>query len=405
MKLFKEDNESMLNYLKRLVDGYRSKIYDIDYPDIIKLVFDVELSRDESRKRFYGIEMVLELIEMEVISNLEGEELLKEIEEKTRAMYKERVKLQTEKLEYNKWNREEARYDLFEEKVLDRIKDFVLLPKPNHTIPRTIGSKGMILTLADIHYGKEIEIYDLFGNILNKYNEKIFEERMWTLFRELKEIVIEEKMKHINIFNLSDSIDGILRMSQLQSLRMGIVDSVIGFSEFMSQWLNELSNYVRLDYYSSLGNHNEIRPLGSKNGDFPHENTERLITHYIKTALRNNSNVIIHDAKNYNYVDIANHKIMATHGQNEKDLEKSIKDYTLTYGARVDMLLTGHYHSSHEKVIGATSESNIEFIQSPSLCGTDEYALKLNKNSKAGAKVLVLEENKKRKITYDIVLN
>ena len=47
---------------------------------------------------------------------------------------------------------------------------------------------------------------------------------------------------------------------------------------------------------------------------------------------------------------------------------------------------------------------DIEYIQCPSIIGIDHYSLKLKKTSNAGAKVMILEENKGRTLTYNIKL-
>lgn len=400
-----QSHESKLQYLRRLVDGYINGHYMIKYPDIIKLVFDVDLSHDESRKRFYGIKMVLNLIDESEVSNLSGEEILEKIEEKREKLERERIRVQTEKVEWRRFKREDVRSAMFEQKVLDRIEKFVEIVPPKYSIDDSRRDKELVLNLADIHYGKEVNITDFLGKELNLYNIEAFEARMWKLLEETLEVARKEDVDHIQIINLSDSIDGILRMSQLQSLRVGIIDAVIGFSEFMAVWLNELSKYVRIDYRAVQGNHNEIRPLGSSSGDFPHENTERLITWYLKKALDSNPNVVIHECLNHQYLDILGVKILATHGQNDKKLENSIKDYMMTYGNKVDLLLTGHLHTTHTKTIGTNGSLNVEYVQCPSICGIDEYSVKLKKSAKAGALLFTIEKDRGKRTTYDIKLN
>jgi predicted phosphodiesterase len=213
-------------------------------------------------------------------------------------------------------------------------------------------------------------------------------------------------LKHFNIYNLSDSIAGILRMSQLQSLQLGIVDATIGFADFLAAWLNKLSEYITIDYYAVNGNHNEIRPLGSKKGDFPHENTERIISWYLSNILKNNPNIIVHENHlPINYTNILGVDILAVHGQDEKNLENSIKDYSNMYGENIDILLTGHLHNNFEKTINIGKNGNIEIIQSPSIIGIDDYSTSLKKSSRAGSKFFIIEEGIGRTWTKNIHLN
>ena len=61
---------------------------------------------------------------------------------------------------------------------------------------------------------------------------------------------------------MGDFNDGILRVSQLMKLRYGVVDGTIKYADFISNWLNELTKYVRVKYQSTNGNHSELRMLG-----------------------------------------------------------------------------------------------------------------------------------------------
>ena len=330
---------------------------------------------------------------------------LQEIELKRLELEKEKKKLQTEKSEINKWLREQARIELFYEKLEKAINERYDLEIPQYIKPDKQAKRDVVVTIADCHYGKEVNIVGLKGEILNIYNVEIFEYRMWNLLGEIIKIINKENLNHINVVNLSDSIDGILRMSQLQSLQLGVVESVMGFSNFMVNWLNELSKYVRVDYYNVLGNHNEIRPLGSQRGDFPHENTERIISWHLKTALSNNPNIDIHIGESYvQYFDTVGVNILAVHGHNEKDLEKSLKDYIVLYNQKIDILLAGHLHNNYEKTIAIGDNGEVEVIQSPSIIGLDDFSIRLKRSSSAGSKLFILEKNKGRTITYKISL-
>ena len=139
-------------------------------------------------------------------------------------------------------------------------------------------------------------------------------------------------------------------------------------------------------------------------GLFQNENVERLIVWYIKTRLQGNSKVQIHDAETIIYFDAMGTKILATHGQDERNLENSIKDYMMIYQVPVHMLKTGHLHHHNNKTIGMNGLQNIEFIQSPAICGIDEYSMKLKKTANAGSLVTIIEADYGKSCTYDIRL-
>lgn len=338
-------------------------------------------------------------------SNSTADEYMKELTLKKFELEKEKKKVQTEKLELNRWAREDARIDLFEEKLIQAIRECKTLQVPVTTFQHVDNDKVIFVSLADAHYGKEFCLRGLKGEILNQYSPEIFEERMWKLLEKVKLIINKEQTKQVVVGNLSDSIDGILRMSQLMSLRYGVVESIQKFSEFLSVWLNELSRYCKIDYYSVNGNHCDLRLLTGKKGDFPQENAERIINWYLEARLRTNPNITVHrNDKDYQFIDILGYNVLLTHGQDNKKAEDAIKDMQLFYGYNIDYLITGHLHRNSEKTVGVNGSNNIEVIKSASIIGTDDFAASIKKRSNAGSKVIVFEQGVGKSIVYDVSL-
>lgn len=403
--LKRREGESVVEYAKRLINGKKDGIYDVDYVEMYELLFNKEISSCESRKRSYGILDFLELLEQEGISNISKDDILGELEEKQRELKKERMKLQTEKTEYNKWLREQARAELFEEKVINAIKDNIKpLKIPSRKVAECNKDKAGVLLISDIHYGKELEIMGLDGEVLNKYSPEIFEDRMWELFNVVVDKIEKENIEVLHIFNLADSIEGILRSgSQLMKLRYGITDSIMMFTNFIAHWLTELSEYANIEYYQNTGNHSDYRIISGKKGDFPHENAERMVGWGLKAILQNSPQIKIHEEQIQGliYTNIVGFDILATHGDKEKKLENSIKDYSMLYGKNIDYLLVGHKHFNSETNISI----NKDIVQAPSLIGIDDYSMSLKKSANAGAKMFVLERDYGRSVDYNIKLN
>ena len=120
---------------------------------------------------------------------------LDELKQAKHELEKEKIKLQTEKLEYNRWLREEARDELICEKICEAIKTLPPLKVPNRIMPIHSSREGTLL-LADTHYGVELKIVGLFGEILNEYSPEIFESRMWDLLNQVIEICEKEGLHH-----------------------------------------------------------------------------------------------------------------------------------------------------------------------------------------------------------------
>lgn len=339
-----------------------------------------------------------------IIENLGDNELIKELEDKTINLKKERAKLQSEKVEYNKLIREQARNELIEEKIINAIDNRPTITVPNINIKKNESKKDYLFPVADIHYSAEFTVTGWFDEILNQYSPEIAQKRMWSLLEQFVQRNDQDKINHVYLFNLGDSLDGILRMSQLQWIRLGNVDSAIEFAEFMSQWLNKLSEYTLIDYYATTGNHTELRLLNGQRGDFTHENMEKIVSHIIKSNLRNNERINIHDCKNHVYTDILGTKVLGVHGHEEKNLENSLTQYSKIYGHHVDLMISGHLHHSHEKTIGMNGQRDIKYVQVPSIVGIDDYSMKLKKTSTAGANLMIIEENVGRTVNYEIKL-
>ncbi|KON87353.1 hypothetical protein AF332_11300 [Sporosarcina globispora] len=401
--LTKRDSESEFDYKVRLCIAKLNKEIDLDWSEIIDLL-KLECSPDHLRKLSYAYKEMSENIDNKQLESVEDDEFLDKLTQKKLELQKERVKLQAEKNEINRWIREQGRSENFYEKLILAVENRPRIQVPKYRIERTVSDIGYTVDIADSHYGKKVVIRGFDDEIINEYSVEIFERRMWNLLNQLITRIEKEKIKHLHLFNLSDSIDGILRMSQLQILQLGILDSAVGYADFMATWLNELSNYTYIDYHSCQGNHMEIRPLGSSKGDFPHENMERIITLLLKKDLKDNPNITIHDNKAFVYVDVVGTKILATHGQDEKNLENSIKDYVNVYGKQIHMLKTGHLHNTHNKTIGMDGLQNVEFYQAPSICGIDEYSVKLKKTANAGANMMVFERGLGRTTVFDFKL-
>lgn len=80
MEYLKQQNESDLEYIIRLIEGKSNGIYDIDYIELFKLGFGIEISSCEARKRYYGLKMLLPYLDNEKIKSISDDDILKEYE-------------------------------------------------------------------------------------------------------------------------------------------------------------------------------------------------------------------------------------------------------------------------------------------------------------------------------------
>ena len=323
-----------------------------------------------------------------------------EIDVKIRELKKERYKLQTEKLENNRWLRENARDELITEKIIQAIHDLPSLDIPE-VLPIIHSNKEFNLAFGDEHFNTEFEIRGLYNEILNAYSPEIFESRMWDLLNQVIEIVHKEQITKLNVFSMGDFTDGLLRVSQLMKLRYGTIEGTIKYADFICNWLNKLTNYVNVEYQMVFGNHSELRMLGQPKGTFKDDNTGLYVREIIKERLKDNPNFhMTINPTGLIFTEICGFKLLGIHGE-VKNLETALKDFSNTYNTQIDILIGGHLHHGRSECVGV----NRDIISVPSIIGIDDYSLSLNKTSNAGATLFIVEEGKGKVQEYNIKLN
>ena len=407
VNLKKEDNENTNEYIWRMCDYKDKGLLDLNWEQVGELInkelfgSDEELYRTSSayRKPYqYAKDFYDDVFKKRMYSY--DNETIKKMDDLKRDIQKERIKLNTTRVEYNKWLRENARDELIIEEICKSISNLSPLEKPTY-IQNKYSTKEYCLVFGDEHYGTEFELTDLLGNIINSYSPEIFEKRMWDLFYQVIDIIKREDINTLNVYSMGDFSDGCLRVSQLMKLRYGVIDGTIKYANFISNWLNELTKYVRIRFQMTDGNHTELRMLGQPKGTFVEDNMGKIVKEFIKIRLEDNNNfTFIENPTGYIYDNLAGNVILGIHGET-RSLEKTLKDLSAIYNTQIKYLFAGHLHHSKLEEIGINSE----VINIPSIIGVDPYALSLNKTSNASAKLFIFEEGKGRTCEYTFKLN
>lgn len=323
-------------------------------------------------------------------------------DDKLSTLKKERIKIQTEKLELNRNLREQARDEL----IVEHIKE-AIATLPPIKIPAKIevaeSDKEYLLCFADAHYGIEFEIKDLFGNVVNAYSPEIFADRMNTLLGEVVKTIKENKIKKLSVWELGDAIQGMLRLnSQLMQLRYGVIESSLLYAEYVANWLNELSKHVVVEFQMVVdSNHNQLRLCGAPKNAFPDENMSKVISSFLKERLKNNSNIIItENPTGMNYGIFAGSSVLGMHGE-VRNLGVAINDIARVYNTPLDYIIAGHKHHAETTEVGI----NAEAIHIRSIIGADPFGMSLNRVSNAGASMFVFENGKGKVCEYTYKLN
>ena len=323
--------------------------------------------------------------------------------------YVERQKLNDLRREIRNDMRQQSRSEMLRETIREAIRELPQLKYPTDFTPwrEKEHHKDLVVGMGDFHFGAEYEVKGLYDEILNKYNADVFYDRMEQLGGAIVAIAKRENPDRITVMMVGDLLDGLLRASQISRLEYGVVDSAMRLSEYLVRWLAALTTTTHLPVrvYAVRGNHGEIRPLGSKAGQFPEENLERVVMHYLHARFQDYPYVQIEDddAPMTRMVDVAGYKFLLLHGQGD-DIEKIARDHLTLYNNQVDVFMCGHLHKQQTFNAGIGRSGNVLIERVPSLCGIDPYAQSKGFGSSAGATAILMEEGYGRVCTYPIVL-
>lgn len=370
-----------------------------DVADILNCELDHQWTESAYRKKYQAGQDYL--IENQSII-YDDEAYLQQLREERENVKRERYKLQTEKLEYNRWLREHARDELFEEHVIESIEQHLgnaNIPSP---IPVINKERCGILMLSDMHFGTDFCIRGPNNEIINQYNPEVFYERMERLLGQVIEYVKHENLSYLKVFNLGDSLDGFIHQNQLRTLRWGVVDSAIIFSDYMGKWFNQLSSYVNIEYYAVKdSNHTELRLLDGLKGSHQNENIEKVTNHIIALINKNNPNFrLIDNDSGMIFVNVVGYNILGIHGE-VKDKIDAMKDYSMAYDVKIDYMAAGHLHHSNYNNCGIRKG----VIGVGSIMGSNEYSMKLRKAADATASLIIFEKDKGKTDEHTFVLN
>jgi hypothetical protein len=396
----RKDSESNERYLLRIGDN--KDTLGLSWQGVADLMNE-SLSEDYGESKWRKDYALLKRgFDLAIIENISEDEILKEYENKKIEVKKEVKKVQSLNVELNRTLRETARKEL----LWDQLKESITqLPVPefnSYTPPSSPTQKVGVLSFGDIHF------YKVFKSLKNEYSVDIAKQRMQELLYETVDIVKQQGFDHIHVINGADSIEGMsLRISQLQSIQSGFIDQTIAFCKFISAWLNELSKHVRITYWHiNSANHSEIRPFSSSRGEFPSEDLEKVIMHYVHDVLENNPRIEVPITdKDFVKIDVLGYNVWALHGHQLKGKKNAIRDLSILHREFIDYLYIAHYHHSSLLTVGEGLTNDVETIQIPSVMGSDEYSDSLMTGAKAGALFDIYEKNKGRTIQYKIKLN
>lgn len=256
--------------------------------------------------------------------------------------------------------------------------------------------------MADLHFGAT------FKSKNNSYSREECKRRFSYLLPILEKEINKNDINLLKIINVADTIQGILRMTDLQINDIPVVEAVVEVSRLLAEFLNELSKFCKIEYYHvSSANHSQTRPLGSKASEIATEDLEKIIINYISDLLANNKNVdVIYDTdKDYLDIKIFGFECVSLHGHQVKNPTNVIKDLSNLHRKFYSYAFIGHSHSAREIIVGEEKHHNLEVLTIPSFIGSDPYADSLFVGSKAMVKLYEFDKKYGHVGSKNIILN
>lgn len=401
IKYKRMSDETEDQYIYRICRNKDMNIYDLtwkDIGDILNQELDEEYTESKYRKEYQAMQRGIDMI---TTSNAETDDQLDEMRLLKMELEMERKKVQTESVYYNRILREHSREEMLFERVSDAIKKVELDVPEFKPLKLQKNNEEWLLGFSDIH------AYKYFESITNKYNKEILERRMNQLMAEIIESIDVNNIRKLTILNGGDSFEGILRSSALQSLELGVIETVVEFQRWLLEWLNQLSKYVEIKYIHLISaNHSETRPLGTRAGQFPKEDLEIVVANYIYDMCKDNPRIeVIVPNEAFALFDIAGYKVIAHHGHGIRDKRKYIERMSRKLREFIDYGFFAHLHHGEIKTIDEGLDNDCEIIGLPSIIGTDGFADNLLEGAKPSAVLFRFEEGKGRNQENKFILN
>lgn len=344
-----------------------------DWQDIVER-YELDIHRDVLRKAVsapLGAYPVYKFMKSKMESQINDNEILKEIEEKKLELEKEKIRFQDQRREYKKYLRQDARWehivDILKEEINRVNRDNPLYINPHrHTF--NIGKNHAVLSCSDWHIGAK------FSNYFGEYNIDIAKRRMQELLEKTVEYCNHHNVDTLHVEILGDNISGHIHMSSKIESDEDVISQTMSAAEMLSQFVSELANNIpNVKIYHCIGNHARVNPNIKENLD--KENFERILPWYMEARIKSPNVEFVKNTIDDSIAiyDVLNTKIVAIHGDKDK-LTTVMNDMMKMLHIFPNEIHLGHFHHHFER-----EEYDCEVSVNGSLMGTDNYAKNIRK--------------------------
>ena len=308
---------------------------------------------------------------------------------------KMKVKLSDERVQINAYVRQIAREETLKEiaiEVANKISSKKILPKYERNIITTPQKREAILELSDVHYGAVI------SNYWNEYNPDVTKKYFGVLKNHIVEKCGMNGVKVLHVVNLGDLINGLIHLRIRLESRIDIVTQTIEITEILAEFLNDLSKYYEIHFYSCLDNHSRLDP--NKKDSLDLESMARIIPWYLQERLKDR--IFFHENKYDPEITtfVCNgFNILGVHGDKDK-LNTIVEKMSVMTHEHYDLILTAHLHH-----FSCDEQNETLVVSNGSMLGTDTFAKNLRLTSKPSQNLIIVDRKNVAECIYRIILS
>lgn len=340
---------------------------------------NTEYTESKFRKQYQAFQRMFDSVKHKVV---DSDEHLLELEKKQDELYKQQVRTRDKLREYRGAIRNEGRI----ENIVDTIK-YVAESMPRFDIPKReielLGENKGILKISDWHCGKVV------NNYFNTFNMDVLAARVNKLVEETIKYCNAMNIGTLYVANLSDLIEGNLRVTSRVEAEESTVEQIMFVSELLANMITDFKSYgLDIKYISTLDNHSRANVSYKEHIEI--ESFARLIDFYLKARLGNSVEFINNSIdENIGYVQVDGKNHFFVHGHlKAHSPHVIIQNLAIPLGLKVDYVHMGHWHKSENR--------DFHFAKvyiNGSLCGTDDHSFNNGWFTKASQRLLVIENN------------
>lgn len=361
----------MNNYEKNLqtLIGKVEGSVDMGWDEVCDYI-GVDIHPDSLRKAFatteYGGYNVAKYL-MDKTANELTEEMVKRLQSKKDEEYKERVRLQDARREYNKELRAEARY----ENLVNIMKDCLSNVATSniefgkkHLHIENKKSKYAILMFSDWHYGA------LCDSQWNYYDTNVAKERAEQLVVKTQSYILSLGITDLIVEINGDMCEGMINIGNRVASEESVVEQIINVSKLLSKCILSLKPYVNsIKVVTTLGNHGRLTPNRKEQAD-ERENFEMLIPEFLRLTLGDDIPIVTSQGLDFVKYEFDDKIICLSHGHHDKT-KSAIDNMIRVYKVVPDEVHLGHWHHMSD-----LNDSNIHVVVNGSIKGVDDFGLK-----------------------------